>query len=93
MKNACASFLALFGVLISFYTASVSAEDWRQWRGDDRANRSSETGLFATWGEDGPPLKWMAEGLGSGYASVSVADGVIYTTGDFEDNQAAVALR
>ncbi|EMI57781.1 pyrrolo-quinoline quinone [Rhodopirellula sallentina SM41] len=70
----------------------MSAEDWRQWRGDGRANRSSETGLFDTWGEDGPPLVWTAEGLGSGYASVSVADGVIYTTGDFEDNQAAVAI-
>ncbi len=41
---------------------AVSAEDWLQWRGADRANRSSETGLFENWAADGPPLAWMAQG-------------------------------
>ncbi|MCM2373002.1 PQQ-binding-like beta-propeller repeat protein [Aporhodopirellula aestuarii] len=82
--------------LVVAFTCSVSsllsAEDWLQWRGADRANRSAETGLFGTWGEDGPPLEWITEGLGSGYASVSVADGVIYTTGNMESNQSAIAI-
>jgi outer membrane protein assembly factor BamB len=73
-------------------SSSSFAEDWLQWRGADRANRSSETGLFSTWDENGPPLQWMAEGLGSGYASVTIADGMIYTTGNFPDSQSAVAI-
>ncbi|TWU21160.1 outer membrane biogenesis protein BamB [Novipirellula galeiformis] len=70
----------------------ANAEDWLGWRGADRANRSSETGLFESWGTDGPSLQWMAEGLGAGYASVSVAGNRIYTTGNFDDSQSAVAI-
>ncbi len=70
----------------------AAGEDWLQWRGPDRSNRSSETGLFDAWGEDGPKLHWMADGLGEGYASVSVADNRIYTTGNFGDSQSAVAI-
>lgn len=79
-------FSAVVGLSIS------QAEDWLQWRGADRANRSSETGLFDSWGKQGPSLQWMAEGLGDGYASVSVAGNRIYTTGNFEDSQSAVAI-
>lgn len=83
-------FLLLF--VAAVHSGVVSADDWLQWRGADRANRSSETGLFKTWGADGPPLVWMAEGLGSGYASVSVAGDRIYTTGNDADSQFAVAI-
>ena len=55
-------------------------------------DRSTETGLFANWGENGPEVAWTASGLGRGYASVSVADGLIYSTGNFENNQSIVAL-
>ncbi|TWU33368.1 PQQ-binding-like beta-propeller repeat protein [Novipirellula artificiosorum] len=70
----------------------VEAEDWLQWRGQDRANHSPETGLFEAWPEDGPELAWMAEGLGSGYANVSVAGNRIYTSGDLEDSQSVIAV-
>jgi outer membrane protein assembly factor BamB len=69
-----------------------AADDWLQWRGADRANRSAETGLFGTWGADGPPLAWMGEGMGEGYASVSVADDTVYTTGNDAQSQFAVAV-
>ena len=68
------------------------SEDWTQWRGPQRANRSMENGLFKHWGTEGPKLDWIAEGLGGGYASVSVAGKRIYTTGNFEDSQSAVAI-
>ena len=70
----------------------VKAEDWLQWRGPGRANLSAETGLYSQWGEDGPPLAWMAEGLGSGYASVTVAGDLAYTSGNFDDSQSALAI-
>lgn len=72
---------------------TVVADDWPQWRGPERDGHSSETGLFGTWDEtDGPPLEWQVEGLGSGYASVAVVGERIYTTGNFDDGQAVVAV-
>jgi outer membrane protein assembly factor BamB len=71
---------------------TAQAENWTQWRGAERANRSTETGLFSNWGEDGPPLAWTAEGLGSGYASVSVIGRRIFTTGNVGNTQSVVAL-
>ena len=79
-------------VVFLLHTGILKAEDWLQWRGPERANLSSETGLYTQWGEDGPPLAWMAEGLGAGYASVTVQGDRIYTTGNFPDSQSALAL-
>ncbi|MFG0262558.1 MAG: PQQ-binding-like beta-propeller repeat protein, partial [Novipirellula sp. JB048] len=88
------SLRASLPIVLGFVCACsfTSAEDWLGWRGADRANRSSETGLFESWGTTGPSLQWMASGLGGGYASVSVAGNRIYTTGNFEDSQSAVAI-
>ncbi|KAA5546162.1 PQQ-binding-like beta-propeller repeat protein [Roseiconus nitratireducens] len=71
---------------------TAQAEDWTQWRGAHRDNRSPETGLFGQWKAGGPPLVWTAEGLGGGYASVSVVGNRIYTTGNFDDNQSVIAI-
>lgn len=68
-------------------TGAARCEDWTQWRGPDRANRSQETGLFGAWKQDGPALLWMASGMGSGYASVSVSGSQIFTTGNMIDPQ------
>src|SRR5262245_14459553 len=65
----------------------VSAEEpksgpWPQFRGPKRDNISPATGLLTEWPGNGPPLAWKREGLGVGYASVSLANGKIYTMGD-----------
>src|SRR5262249_2747160 len=39
-----------------------------------------------------PKLLWTAEGLGGGYASVAVASGRVYTTGNLAEKQAVVCL-
>jgi outer membrane protein assembly factor BamB len=75
-----------------FGARAQSSGEWPQWRGADHDNVSKETGLFENWDEDGPDLMWMGEGIGSGYASVSVVDGVLYTTGDLEDAQICTAV-
>ncbi|MBE0535852.1 MAG: PQQ-binding-like beta-propeller repeat protein [Phycisphaerae bacterium] len=54
---------------------------WPQFRGPNQDGRSSETGLLKKWPAGGPKLMWTVEGLGSGYSTVVVADGTIYTTG------------
>jgi outer membrane protein assembly factor BamB len=42
---------------------------------------SSETGLLTQWPAEGPPLAWRVKGLGSGFSTVAVAGGKIYTLG------------
>ena len=60
--------------------------DWPQWRGPNRDNVSTETGLLKQWPEKGPPLAWKAAGIGKGYSSVSVAGDRIFTMGDAGDS-------
>ena len=83
--------LLAFSLVFSF-AASTLAGDWPQWRGPDRNAQSTETGLLDQWPEDGPPLAWEASGVGAGYASLAVADGMIYTLGDLDDGSYVIAL-
>lgn len=61
--------------------APAVADDWAQYRGPNRDGKSAETGLLKQWPEGGPKLLWAVEGVGKGYSQVSVANGVIYTSG------------
>ena len=42
----------------------LCAEDWNQFRGPNRDNLSSETGLLDRWPDGGPERLWTATGLG-----------------------------
>jgi len=70
----------------------AGATDWPQWRGPNRDGISSETGLLEQWPEKGPKLLWTAKGLGIGYASVAIANGVIYTAGNVGKDMKLIAL-
>ena len=65
---------------------------WPQWRGPNRDNVSTETGLLKEWPEGGPPLVWRAEGIGEGIASVAVAGGRLFTISRQENQEYIVAL-
>ncbi len=76
-------------------TATVAAQGdayWPQFHGPARDNISTETGLLEYWPEDGPELLWTARGLGYGYSTVSIADGRIYTAGNFNDKTVVSAM-
>lgn len=64
---------------------SVSAADWPQWRGPQRNAISPETGLLTEWPEGGPKLDWHGTGLGTGYASLAVSSGKLFTLGKREE--------
>lgn len=83
--------LATVALLLAI-PAGAAPGDWPQWRGPDRDGTSPEAGLLQSWPEEGPPLVWRSEGLGTGFSSLSVVDGVIYTMGDRDDQQWVVAL-
>jgi len=71
-------------ILLMAFAAAGSvcvAGDWPQFRGADRSGVVSEKGLMTSWPEGGPKMLWSWNKLGKGFASMSVVDGLIYTTG------------
>jgi outer membrane protein assembly factor BamB len=71
---------------------SDGSKDWPQWRGHNRDNISKEAGLLKEWPQGGPPLAWKVGGLGTGYASIAVAGGKIFTGGEMEGQSYLIAL-
>jgi outer membrane protein assembly factor BamB len=65
---------------------------WPQWRGPDRTNVSTETGLLNEWPAGGPPLAWKADRLGDGVPSVAVAGGKVYVLGNREGMEVLTAF-
>ncbi len=66
--------------------------DWPQWRGPHRDGVSTETGLLQQWPASGPELAWKADGLGQGFSSVSIQNGLIFTMGERQDQECVFAL-
>lgn len=88
------SHLPLTLVLLSLAACAspCPAADWPQWRGPQRDDISTETGLLKEWPAGGPALVWKATGLGAGFSGVSTAQGHIFTMGDLGDSSFALAL-
>ncbi len=78
MYKLCSNTLILMTILA---VSVCQAADWPQFRGPNRDGKSGETGLLKKWPEQGPKLLWSVDGLGEGYSSAAIADGLIYTTG------------
>ncbi len=72
--------LAGAGCVGSF--SAANAEDWPNFRGENRDGISSSANLMDKWPSSGPKLLFTAEGAGRGYASPAIADGRAYTLGD-----------
>jgi outer membrane protein assembly factor BamB len=97
MKRALSAGL-LLSLGTTFYVAAAPqgaprpAADWPGWRGAQRDALSPDKALLKSWKAGGPPLAFKASGLGTGYSSVSVAGGRIYTLGDKDGAQHLFAL-
>ena len=79
--------IAVFTMILVILEGGLLAADWPQWRGPNRDNLCTETGLLKQWPEGGPKLLWDISGLGSGYSTVSIKDGKLYTMGDRQKSQ------
>ena len=84
----------LVGVLGTAGLAVAAEEEpaWPQFHGPRRDNLSTETGLLKQWPEGGPRRVWTAQGLGHGYATVSIARGMMYTSGNIGGKTVITAL-
>src|SRR5436190_19566955 len=79
-------------LLLAPYLLRAAPDDWPQWRGPRRDGISTETGLLKQWPPAGPPLVWKATGLGSGYSTVSIANGRIFTIGEHGKSSFVISL-
>ena len=84
--------LTLAVLLLTSSLTAAAADDWPRFYGPNRDNRSAETGLLTEWPEGGPKLLWQVNGLGHGYSGVAVADGIVYATGDTDENLVITAF-
>jgi outer membrane protein assembly factor BamB len=80
MRN---SVSAAWVLILSLSSVIRGAEpDWPQWRGPKRDDVSTETGLLKKWPKDGPQVVWKAEGIGSGYSSITITGNRVFTVGN-----------
>jgi outer membrane protein assembly factor BamB len=74
----------LFLAALLYFTTRADAADWPNWRGPNHNGISSETGWLAQWPVDGPKQLWKAA-VGTGFSSITVAQGRAYTVGNRSD--------
>lgn len=70
----------------------ASGSDWPEFHGPGRRNISPDKGLLTKWPEGGPRKLWTYSQCGRGYSGVSIAEGMIFTAGDFDRQERVLAL-
>ncbi|MCY2993849.1 MAG: PQQ-binding-like beta-propeller repeat protein [Planctomycetota bacterium] len=78
--------------LIGLLAVAAEAPCWPRFHGPNGDNHSPATGLLKKWSDEGAKLIWTAKGIGHGFAGVTIADGRIYTAGEFNDDTRITAL-
>jgi outer membrane protein assembly factor BamB len=82
VKHATRLFLVLLVLLTQTTAGGPRADaDWPQWRGPDRTDIASETGLLKTWPATGPSVVWSISGLGEGYGSIAIKGDRMFVQG------------
>ena len=65
---------------------------WPEFHGPNRTNISPDKGLLKKWPASGLKLIWKYDKCGVGFATVSIVDEMIFTSGDFGTKQMVLAL-
>ncbi len=73
--------IALGFLLAESASLCANAENWPQWQGPNRDNKSSETGLLKSWPAGGPRRLWMNTDCGVGFGGPAIVDGRLYVLG------------
>jgi len=79
-------------ISVTFGLYAASAADWPTWRGADRDDLSSETGLLQSWPEGGPQQLWTFNKAGNGYSGFAISNGTLYTLGTRNGKEILLAL-
>jgi len=85
-------------ITVSFCTGLSLASNidenpgWPDFHGSGRTNISPDRNLLKKWPEGGPRKLWTYSQCGRGFSGVSIADGMIFTAGDFGPDEILTAL-
>lgn len=78
-------------VVVLMSNLADGAADWPTWRGPDRNGISRETEWSSNWDANGPTKVWTAN-VGTGFASMAIANGRVFTAGWADDQDSVVCL-
>ena len=67
-------------------------QDWPNWRGPNHDDKSTETGLLASWPATGPPQKWVNRNSGIGYGGIAIQGGKLFTVGTDSQGEFTICL-
>lgn len=70
----------------------VQAADWPQFRGPNRDDVSTESGLLKEWPSAGPKLVWLNKDAGLGYSGYSIVGDTVYTMGSRDAVEHVIAI-
>jgi outer membrane protein assembly factor BamB len=84
------SFCALLLLLVG--GNSYAQGPWPQWRGPNRDDISTETGLIQELPEGGPPRVWLFEKCGVGYSGPAIVGDKLYILAGREGNDQLLCL-
>jgi len=79
VHRACRIRWQLVLVLLSWFGATATAEDWPQWRGPNRDGVWRETGIRESLVSERPLVRWRVP-VGRGWSSPILANGRVYVT-------------
>lgn len=89
MKSPIHSVLA---AAVALHVTLSNAADWPQFRGPNRDDISTETGLLKDWPTEGPKLVWMTKDAGLGYSGYSIVGDTLYTMGSRDAVEYVIAV-
>ena len=69
--------LSAIAVLAATVTLGAAPTDWPQFRGPNRDNISTETGLLRAWPAGGPQVLWKTS-VAEGYAGAAIKGGTLF---------------
>jgi len=75
-----------------FCALALTGGDWPQWRGPNRDDISTETGLLKQWPKAGPPLRWTFTNAGAGYSGPAIVGDRLYIMGARGEMECVIAV-
>jgi outer membrane protein assembly factor BamB len=82
---------ALVLVVVAAVTVAAAPGDWPGFRGPNRDNISTETGLYRSWPAGGPKVLWKTA-VAEGYAGAAIKAGRLYIN-DYDEAKKEYAVR
>lgn len=90
-KNKTGLLMSIAVMLFVCITES-KAQNWPQWRGENRDGVSKESGLNLDWTTKSPTLSWVFREAGGGFSSPTVVGTTLYCQGAVDEKGFAFAL-